>query len=52
MKKTKKASFVLGGLILFFALTFAVGSTDAEAAMKLNAKSKTIYVGKHTLLRC
>lgn len=48
MKKTNKASFVLGGLILFFALMCAVGSTDAEAAMKLNAKSKTIYVGRNT----
>ena len=51
MKKTNKASFVLGGLILFFALMCAVGSTDAEAAMKLNAKSKTIYVGRTYTLK-
>ena len=51
MKKAKKVSLVLIGFVLFITLMCTVGQAKAEAAMKLNAKSKTIYVGRTYTLK-
>lgn len=51
MKKSKIFTRALSGFVFFLVLLFAIGFTNAEAATKLNAKNKAIYVGKTYTLK-